>query len=293
MSKLIFGCGYLGSRVARLWRNAGDEVYVVTRSPAKAKQFADDGYRPIVADVLRPETLTELPAAHAVLYAVGYDRSSGHSIGEVYVDGLQTVLAALPGNTPRVIYISSTGVYGQAAGERVDEQSPTHPTREGGRACLAAERALAVHPLGHRAIVLRMAGLYGPGRIPLAAAVQRGEAISAPVEGSLNLIHIDDAATVVLAAEQRAAHPRTYVVSDGHPAGRRAFYEQLARLLGLPSPRFVTPSADAPRSARAGTDKRVDNRRMLAELEVTLAYPTFREGLAAIVAAENAGPQDS
>ncbi len=101
----------------------------------------------------------------------------------------------------------------------------------------------------------------------------------------MNLIHVDDAAAVVLAAEEKAQPPRTYCVCDGHPVGRRALYEQLAELLKLPRPEFVEPSPDVEGASRAGADKRVKNARMLAELEVELEYPSYREGLAAIVAA--------
>ena len=289
MTKLIFGCGYLGARVARLWQAEGHEVFVVTRSNDRARQFVAEGFRPIVADVLRPDSLAKLPRAETVLFAVGFDRASGASIFDVYVAGLRDVLASLPDGTQRFIYVSSTGVYGQSAGKIVDESSTTEPRREGGRACLAAEQTLAKDRLGERAIVLRLAGIYGPGRIPLAAAIRAGQPIPAPSDGWLNLIHVDDAAPIVLAAEARADLPRTYNVSDGHPAVRREYYEELARLLNAPPPKFVEPDANSPVAARAGGDKRVDNARMRAELGVELRYPSFREGLAAIVDASVQG----
>jgi nucleoside-diphosphate-sugar epimerase len=128
-----------------------------------------------------------------------------------------------------------------------------------------------------------MAGLYGPGRIPNADGLRRGEPISAPDRGFLNLIHVDDAAAAVLAAEMRGRPPRTYLISDGHPVERRVYYEELARLLAAPAPRFASPPADAPATARAASDKRVKNERMAAELKIPLAFPSYREGLAAIV----------
>jgi nucleoside-diphosphate-sugar epimerase len=275
--------------VARLWQAGGHEVFVVTRSGERARQFAAAGYRPIVADVLQPDSLTRLPQADSVLFAVGFDRTANASIYDVYVAGLRDVLASLADATRRVIYISTTGVYGQSHGEVVDESSATEPLREGGKASLAAERVLAADRLGERAITLRMAGLYGPGRIPLAGAIRRGEPIPAPAEGSLNLIHVDDAARIVLAAEARAEAPRTYVVSDGHPAVRREYYEELAQLLNAPPPTFFTPTLEATSRTRGGGDKRASNARMLEELGIELEYPTFREGLAAIVAAEAQG----
>jgi nucleoside-diphosphate-sugar epimerase len=204
----------------------------------------------------------------------------------VYVDGLRGVLEKLPRETGRVIYISSTGVYGQAAGDWVDEDSQCRPLRDGGRACLAAEELLRAHVFAQRAIVLRMAGIYGPGRIPRAQELRAGQAIPAPQEGYLNLIHVDDAARVVLAAEQSGKTPGLYVVSDGNPPTRRQYYDELARLLGAPPPRFEMPPADSPAALRAGSDKRVRNERMVNELGVQLLYPIYRQGLASIVAME-------
>lgn len=287
MTKLIFGCGYLGRRVAERWRALGHTVFAVTRSVEHAQHFERDGLRPIIADVADPSSLVDLPAAETVLFAVGYDRAAGRPIDAVYVDGLRHVLDRLPAATGRVIYVSSTGVYGPTHGDVFNEDSPCQPQRDGGRACLAAERLLAAHPLAGRSIVLRLAGIYGPGRIPLRAQIAAGEPLAVPVDGYLNLIHVDDAAETVLAAEQRATPPRTYVVSDGNPVIRRAYYEELAQLLSAPPPQFCPPVADSAALARSRVDKRVSNARMLRELDVRLEFPSYREGLAAIVAEES------
>ena len=92
MDKLIVGCGYLGRRVARAWLAEGDRVFALTRSPANAVELQGMGITPVIGDICHPDSLTELPAVHTVLFAVGYDRSSGKSQREVYVDGLKSVL---------------------------------------------------------------------------------------------------------------------------------------------------------------------------------------------------------
>lgn len=281
MHALVFGCGYLGSRVARRWRDAGHLVWVVTRRAERAGELAAAGLRPIVADVTRRESLAALPTADVVLYSVGRDRSSGQSLHEVYSEGLTHVLAALRENVGRLVYTSSTGVYGQSDGESVDEDSPCQPRREGGRACLAAERVLAAHELGARAIVLRLAGLYGPGRLPYAAQLRAGEPIAASGEGWLNLVHVDDAAEAVLAAAERVVPPRVLLVSDGQPVRRRDYFAELARLCGGPPPRLVDAPAGSHRAARELGNKRIDPTRSLRELGLTLRYPSYREGLAA------------
>ncbi len=295
---LLFGCGYLGARVARLWQAAGRAVHVVTRSSERAAEFAAAGHLPLIADVTQPDSLraalAPLPTPDTVLYAVGYDRraQAGPSIHEVYSGGLANVLAALPEQTRRVIYISTTGVYSQTAGEMVDERSPTEPRREGGQASLAAERVLAASRFASRAIVLRMAGLYGPGRIPLVDAIRRGEPLAVPAAGTLNLVHIDDAARIVLAAEglelpadspDRPALPRVYNISDGQPAIRGEYYAELARLLGAPPPTFIVPPSDSPAAARAASDKRISNARLLRDIAFEFEYPSYRAGLAAML----------
>ncbi len=234
----------------------------------------------MVADVTRPATLRPLPAAQTVLFSVGYDPGGGATRRQVYVEGLRAVLAAIGPDTRRVIFISSTGVYGDSRGQWVDEDTPCRPTREAGRALLDAERLLAGHPLGRRAIVLRLAGVYGPGRLPQLGP--RGSQTPAAT-GLVNLIHVEDAAAVVLAAEARSATPRTYLVSDGHPTQRQRYLERLAELLGQPPPGLASTGA-AGSVPRSMGDKRVSNRRMLDELGVELAYPDYCSGLAAAVA---------
>lgn len=280
MPILLVGCGYLGSRVGERWLAAGEEVFVITRSEEKAQAFAQQGYKPVVADVTQPATLANLPAVQTVLYAVGYDRQSGASIDDVYVNGLRNVLDQLK-EPARVIYVSTTGVYGPGgAGAWVDETSPCEPTRPGGKASLAAEQLLAAHPNGVNRVVLRMAGLYGPGRLPLAAQVRAGEPVPAEPEAYLNLIHIDDAAQVVELAARAARLARCYCVSDGRPVLRREFYVELARLLNAPTPVFAAPESTTTR--RGSGDKRISNARLLADLPISFAYPSYVEGLAVI-----------
>jgi nucleoside-diphosphate-sugar epimerase len=99
----------------------------------------------------------------------------------------------------------------------------------------------------------------------------------------VNLIHVDDAANVIIAAERHSRPPRTYIVSDGHPVQRREFFSYLAKVSGLASPQFCEPIEGDESGRSRGGNKRVSNARMLADLGVQLAYPTFREGLAAAV----------
>ena len=233
----------------------------------------------------------------ALLYAVGFDRTAGPDIHSVYADGLRNVLAALPASVTRTIYISTTGVYGTAGGGWVDESTPPDPRREGGKASLAAEEILRAHPLGKRSAILRLAGIYGPGRVPYLDILRAGEPIAAPSEGWLNLIHVDDAARIVvvmdrwLAERNESDGPHVFCVSDGSPVVRSDYYAEAARLIGAPPPRFTAPPADSPAAARAGADRRVSNAKLRAwmgKTGISLEYPSYREGLAQILHADEA-----
>ncbi len=289
MKTIVVGCGYLGARVAALWQGAGAEVYVVTRSEERAKDFASQNFVPLVGNILKEDSLPTLPQVDTVLYAVGYDRNSSVSIDEVYAPGLSNVLSALPDDTGRVIYISTTGVYGPANGSWVDEQTPPNPQRAGGHASLAAEQVLASHPLGSRSVILRLAGIYGPGRIPYLDKLRAGEPLAVPSEGWLNLVHVDDAAAIVLASERWiSSHtsrrgPEIFCVSDGCPVVRGDYYREVAQLIGSAEPEFIDPASDTPAALRARSDKRINNLKMMRSLDVTLRYASYREGLASIL----------
>jgi nucleoside-diphosphate-sugar epimerase len=161
MRGLIIGCGYLGRRVAAQWRLAGHAVTALTRSPENAQTLQALGIDPILGDVLEPASLRPLPSADCVLYAVGHDKRAAPSKREVYRDGLGNVLRELAPRATRCLYVSSTSVYGQNAGEWIDETSPCNPMTEDGQICLKAEEIAR----SKGAIVLRLSGLYGPGRL--------------------------------------------------------------------------------------------------------------------------------
>lgn len=283
MKKLVFGCGYLGARVADAWLERGEEVLAVTRSASRAEQLKARGMQPVVADITTGTGLAEIDGVGTVLFAVGFDRASGQKIHDVYVNGLRNALEHLPDSIERFIYISSTGVYSQNDGEWIDEASVCRPQREGGQACFAAEQLLGESRFADRVIILRLAGIYGVGRLPKLQDIAAGRAIESAPDGYLNLIHVDDAVRAILAADERGMPPELLLVSDGEPVLRGDFYRELAKLIGSPEPRFAQPSESSNAGQRATTDKRISNRRMQDRLAFELRYPSYREGLAAIV----------
>jgi nucleoside-diphosphate-sugar epimerase len=284
VSTLIVGCGYLGRRVGVLLRTRGEQVAGTARSAARAGELAALGIEPVVADVLDGGSLRGLPKAERVVYCVGFDRSARASLRTVYIDGLENVLGHLTGPVSRLVYASSTGVYGQTGGEWVDEHSLAAPPHESGKLCLEAEqriRAWSRHNPHGSAIVLRLAGLYGPERVVRRAYIERGDTIVGDPDRFLNLIHIDDAASAVAAAVEAVAAGELYLISDDRPVTRREYYCAVAAQLGAREPRFEPPQPGSLEESRDAANKRVANQRMKRELGVVLQYPNITTGLPA------------
>ena len=186
-------------------------------------------------------------------------------------------------DTGRVIFISSTGVYGEDGGAWVDEDSPCDPTRESAGAMIAAEGIVASTspwPSLHRAA---HGGHLRPRPTAPQARHLSGKPVPARSNNWINLIHVDDAVSAVLAAESLAKPPRVYLISDGHPVDRRECFRYLAKLLGVDSPQMAEPSPEFLAEHHSGSSKRVNNARMRAELAIELKFPSYREGLAALV----------
>lgn len=279
MQALIVGCGYLGRRVAARWKAAGHEVSVLTRSPERAEAFRAEGYRPVVGDVIDPESLT-LPNVDVLLYAVGFDRTAAADKRTVYVDGVSHVLSGRFG-VRRVIYISSSSVYGASDGRWVDEEAEESPVTESGRICLDAEAVVVreAERQGFEHCILRLTGIYGPGRLlARASQLQAGDPLAGEPDAWLNLVHVDDAARAVEVISESELGRSLYLLSDDRPVRRREYYSRLAELVGAPEPTFSPETAA--RHGR-GLNKRCSNRRVVSDLALTLTYPDFEAGLPA------------
>ncbi len=276
---LIIGCGYIGHRVAMRALSQQWEVHAVTRQ--RQSQLASVGIQPILADIRSPWPKIDLPSFDYVLYAVGWDRLSGASFQEIYLDGLQNVLAGfLPSQkSAKWIYVSSTSVYGDLSGEIVNEDTPTKPDEENGKIVLAAETKLRTSIPD--SIILRHAGIYGPERIIRKKSIVAGEAIPANPDGYLNLIHADDSADIILRAFAQIVPGSTYLVADGHPVTRRNFYEFMAKILHAPPVQWSSKITGEHRANR-----RIDNAKLINDLHLNLRYPNYQLGLTQAVAEE-------
>jgi nucleoside-diphosphate-sugar epimerase len=282
---LIIGCGYVGLPLGAELARQGHEVFGLRRSPAAAPEMRAAGIQPLLADITNAATLAALPRDFD--WAVNCAASGGGSTADyqqLYLEGTRNVIEWLSASKPRAyVYTSSTSVYGQNDGSVVEETSPAEPPVETARILVATEQTLlaAARRNNFPAIVLRVAGIYGPDRGHWFKQFLRGEA---RVEGAgdrvLNMVHRDDVVGATIAALQRGAAGEIYNVADDEPVSQRDFFEWLARALGRSPPPVVPESLD-PLRKRGASNKRVSNRKLKAELGYQFKYPTFREGYAA------------
>ena len=275
MNILIVGAGYVGSACARHLLKRQYEVLCLVRSSQSAERLGREGFNVMASDVADAASWVKTGfQPDAVLYCPSTGGGGPEEYRHIHITGLQQAIAHLPSNA-RLFYTSSTSVYGQSDGALVDEQSETSPVTESGRILLEAEK-MTVQAGG---TVLRLAGIYGPGRTVLLGKFLDGSAVLPPdPDHVLNLIHRDD----IVAAFQTlldAGTPGIYNVTDNEPSSYREIYGWLAEKLNRPMP----PSADGDFLRRRGiTNKRVSNRK-LRSLGWEPAFPSFREGYTALI----------
>ena len=274
---LVVGCGYLGERVVQKAISKGWNVYATTRN--KTEKISGLGAIPVICDVTNPETVKNLPMVDGVVHCVGMDRASGKSMEDVYVNGLCNVAThfADRGFSGDFVHVSSTSVYPQDDGGWVTEVSLTNPVEGSGPIILAAEKVLQEkYPL---AKILRFAGIYGPNRLIRSKAILSGEPIICDHTRWLNLVHVEDGASVVLAALKYSGDCKIFNVSDDEPVVRKDFYDCLAKLLKANPPHYQMPDPKSPASAHEGSNRRISNRLMKSELLDRLEYPNYIGGL--------------
>ena len=281
MRVAILGCGYVGCELARQLRPDHD-VIGVRRSEAGLATVEATGAEAVRADVTDPAALERVPDADALVFAASSGGRGAEAAERVYVDGLRTAIEAFGARESppeRLVYTSSTGVYGDHDGGWVDEATPLDPTTAKTEVLAEAERlARELAPeFGIDGAVARFAGLYGPDRYRL------DRYLGGPVtEGYLNMIHRDDAAGVVRFMLESTDEELLLAVDD-EPADKWAFADWLADACGVERPPKRTKAErleddlSAAARRRVRTSKRCSNDRLRA-LGYEFRYPTYREG---------------
>ena len=282
MRVLIVGCGYVGLPLGQELLRRGHEVFGMRRSPEAAEILRAAGLSPVIADLARPQDLAALPGPFDwVVNCVASGGGTADDYRTVYRDGTRNLLEALAISPPKkYVYTSSTGVYGQDDGAVVKETSPTEPAVETARVLVETEKLLlaAAQERKFPAIILRVAGIYGPGRGHLFKQYLKNQArILGKGERILNMIHRDDLVGVITAALQSGRPGEVYNAVDDEPVPELHFYRWLSETLGKYLPPFATESETVERK-RGLTNKKVQNRRLKIELGYQFRYPTFRQG---------------
>lgn len=293
MRVLILGCGYVGTPLGTALVGQGHQVTGIRRSATAAAELRSAGIQLVTADVSDPASLAALPSDYDwVVFCAAASGGTAEDYRRTYLEGMRHVLGWLATRPPRrLVYTSSTGVYAQNDGSVVTEDSPTRALTPTTEMLLATEQVLqaAARERGFPAVILRLSGIYGPGRGYWLRQFLAGEA---RLEGDgtrvLNMIHRDDVVSAILAALDRGQPGRIYNVTDDEPVTQRDLFAWLAHTLNRPMPPQAPPEAGAQRR-RGLTSKRVSNARLRAELGWTPRYPTFREGFLAELRAGQAG----
>ncbi len=275
MRTLIAGCGYVGTELGLLLGRAGHSVWGIRRGA----ETLPEPIRGISVDLLAPGLAEALPQVDRVVYAASADASAPGPYRSAYVEGVVKLLDALVGvgaSVERFIFVSSTAVYGDAGGDWVDEDTLPAPESFRGELVLEGEERALSGPFP--ALVLRLGGIYGPGRTRLLERVRSGEA-QCPEGPPIwsNRIHRDDAAGALAHLLEIESPERTYIGVDDEPAPLCDVYRYLAELLRAPAPGVGGEG----RSRRA--NKRCSNARLRAT-GYRFEYPSFREGYRTMVA---------
>ena len=280
---LCFGLGFSGKFLAQRLAAKSWRITGTSRSAEGAAEIGKLGYRAYHFDGTSPLPRHTLEDATAILISIPPDET-GDSVLRQHREDLVDL-------APRLTwfgYLSTTGVYGDHSGEWVDEETPLTPNTVRGRRRLAAETGwLELHQRhGLSVHIFRLAGIYGPGRNQL-LSLKEGSARRIIKEGQIfSRIHVEDIASVLEASIAKPNPGRAYDVADDEPCPPQDVVEYGARLLGLPVPEAI-PFEGANLSAMARSfyadSKRVSNARIKHELGVSLKYPTYREGLTALV----------
>ena len=288
MKVVVAGCGWLGTRIASELRLRGDRVVGVRRGAERARELEPLGVDPLAIDLSRSAAARELPRdADAVIACQAAAGRTEEDYRRAYLDVTSTLLEYASQRPLRaLVYTGSTGVFGQRSGEVVDETTPPEPDSARAEILVRAERLLldAGRERGLPVRIVRLSGLYGPGRFGVIERVRSGRLALGPDEESwMNFCHRTDAARAAIAVLDRGRDGAVYHGSDASPVRRRDLVRWVAARLGIEPHRVPEGVGPGDRGGR-GRNRSISSERTRRELDIELRYPSFREGLTAALA---------
>lgn len=288
MSKVfIAGCGYIGERVARFYLESGAGVTCMVRRADHAASLEAAGLATIISALDDPDAILPLNLGGATLFYLVPPPGGGIVDSRARNFIAQMAKTAKP---EKIVYMSATSVYSGNGGESIAEESPAVPDSAMGKRRLDAEFAFRDYGDANNVpvVILRVSGIYGPGRLPLMQISQGQPLLNEDESGPSNRIHADDLATICIAAASEGVNSDIFNVSDGSPSSMTSYFNACADALGLPrqpqvsmnEARLVMPPL---MFSYVSQSRIIDNRRMLKLLKIKLRYPSLAEGLAASV----------
>jgi len=280
---LIVGCGYIGQRVAAMLQAQNIAVTGCVRSKQSAAQLDRRGIHALIVDLDQPAAKPRWASGFDVVFYFAPPPAQGEQDPR-----MQAFLQALDNDAPprRMVYISTSAVYGDCQGAWISESQAVNPATSRGQRRLHAEQQLVDWCRQHQSqwIILRVPGIYGPDKLPLARLRDGTPVLREQDSPYTNRIHADDLAAVSVAAMSSPHSNTIYNVSDGHPSNMTDYFFRVADAAGLPRPPTVS-RAEAQRVLSAGMlsflqdSRRMSNAKMIDELQIELQYPDLAAGL--------------
>jgi len=282
--KIIIGCGDLGRRVAAACQGQGESVAGLVRTEASRSVLRQQGIHPLAGDLDEPLAGGVRIDADQLFYFAPPPREGEQDLRVRHL--VQGLLEQ--GRPGRLVYLSTTGVYGDCAGAWIDERRAPQPVAARAKRRWDAEQTFRQwrERSGGELVILRVAGIYGPGKLPLERLRKGLPMIRESEAPYTNRIHVDDLVQVCVAAITRGRDGEVYNVSDGRPGNMTDYFNRVADRFGLPRPRQIAMSEGAGQLSAGmmsymAESRRLDNRKMCEELGVELKYPDLDSGLEA------------
>jgi nucleoside-diphosphate-sugar epimerase len=276
---LIIGCGDVGMRLLPLLRDRF-RVFAVTSQEARRNALRAAGAIPVIADLDRPDTLARLARLARLVVHLAPPQPDGEQ------DRRTRNLTAILPDGATLVYVSTTGVYGDCGGELVRETRPVRPQSARARRRVDAERTLRAwaRRSGSRLALLRVPGIYAQDRLPLERLKKGTPALSPQEDVYTNHIHADDLARIIALALFRAAASRVYHAVDDSDMKMGDYFDAVAAACCLPLPPRL-PRAQLQEKVSPvllsfmSESRRLGNERIKTELGVRLRYPRVRDAL--------------
>jgi nucleoside-diphosphate-sugar epimerase len=286
VDKIFFaGFGDIARRIAQQPESAGLPMALITRSEEKFTQLKAQGFEVFLDSFDDPENLAPLPLAGRTVFYTAPPPGGGFTDPRVEVFCAQISADNLPA---KVIYISTSGVYGDCGGELVDENRPLKPrtARAKRRADAEVRMQRMAQSFGVPLVILRVTGIYGPTRLPLQRLQQNHPVLKSAESNITNRIHAEDLARICVAAALKGEGGDIFNVSDGEHGTMTDYFNAVADYFDLPRPEQIDRATAAKvmnplMLSYVDESRRMDNRLLLKKLGIELLYPTLQAGLAA------------